>query len=83
MASPLLSPLATISLRAVRLSQLESRQGWGETEGRTGERKWRGNLSGVVGEEGEKRRCRLRIGGGVELERKVVGRLEGEELGVT
>ena len=38
----------------------------GETEGRTGEWKMRGNWSGVVGEQGERSRFLLRIGRRVE-----------------
>lgn len=47
------------------LSQLESRKGLGEREGWAGEWKRAGNLSGVAGDEGEKRRCLLSRGGGV------------------
>ena len=46
--------------------------------GRIGERKWAGNLSGVVGEEGEKRRCLFRIGGDEKFDREPVGRLKGD-----
>jgi hypothetical protein len=57
--------LTANSLRAVRLSQLVSRKGLGE--GRMGEWKFTGNLSGVTGDAGEKRRCLLSTWGGVDI----------------
>ena len=72
---------AAISFRAVRLSQLVSRESLEVEEGRTGEWKLAGNLSGVAGEEGEKRRCRLSRGGGVSHRGKQRG-LVGDGLGV-
>ena len=84
----LLPPLPSVELpfwwapmmfMAITLSQLESKEGRGE--GRTGDWKSTGNLSGVAGDDGEKRRCRFSKGGGVS-HRETWQRLVGEGLGV-
>lgn len=79
----LASSSAASSFRAVRLSQLESRKSLGEGEGRAGERYLARNFSGLLGEEGEKRRCLFSRGGGVShIDSLLTGRLAGEGLGV-
>lgn len=76
-------PIAASSPRAVRLSELESKIGLGELERRAGDWKLAGNLSGVVGEDGEKRRWRFRMGGGVSQQdiTLTAGRLHGDVFG--
>ena len=65
------------------LSLLESRLKMGEAVGRTGEWKHAGNLSGVVGDEGgKKRRCFFILGGDEKLRVELVGRLHGDKGGV-